>query len=160
MVRRKGMGKGTGKGYKNMMCKDPMVHSQSAKGMKQPQKIEVFKLRKKPRQFIKNENIAETIENFGRKHELLTDTRIYFNNMAWDYDSYGKKKIMKDIKASDYFEYADDKSVSVSTEGGLYGAINNDYGFSLSDELIRLLSKKHKVYYELGNRWNFTIYPQ
>ena len=39
MTRRKGLGTGTGKGYKNMMGKDPMIHSQSAKGMKQPQKI-------------------------------------------------------------------------------------------------------------------------
>jgi len=36
---RKGLGKGTGKGYKNMIGTDKMVHSQSAKGVKQPQKI-------------------------------------------------------------------------------------------------------------------------
>ena len=34
---RKGMGKGQGKGYKNMIGKDKVVHSQSAKGFKQPQ---------------------------------------------------------------------------------------------------------------------------
>ena len=33
------MGLGRGKGYKNIMGRDPRVHSQSAKGMKQPQKI-------------------------------------------------------------------------------------------------------------------------
>lgn len=37
---RKGLGKGKGKGYKNiLMGKDPKIHSQSAKGMKQPQKL-------------------------------------------------------------------------------------------------------------------------
>jgi len=41
MARRKGMMKGKGKGYKNIMGKDPAVHSQSAKGMKQPQRITV-----------------------------------------------------------------------------------------------------------------------
>jgi hypothetical protein len=36
---RKGMMKGSGKrGYHNIIGKDPMVHSQSAKGIKQPQK--------------------------------------------------------------------------------------------------------------------------
>jgi hypothetical protein len=36
---RKGMGKGKGRGYKNLMGKDPRVHSDSAKGRKQPQKL-------------------------------------------------------------------------------------------------------------------------
>jgi len=37
---RKGMMKGSGKkGYHNVIGKDPMVHSQSAKGIKQPQKL-------------------------------------------------------------------------------------------------------------------------
>ena len=36
---RKGMGRGRGKGYKNIQGGDPKVHSQSAKGRKQPQKL-------------------------------------------------------------------------------------------------------------------------
>jgi hypothetical protein len=36
---RKGLGKGKGKGYKNIVGKDPRVHSQSARGIKQPQKL-------------------------------------------------------------------------------------------------------------------------
>ncbi len=40
---RKGMGKGTGKGYKNMVGVDSRIHSQSAKGIKQPQRIKHFK---------------------------------------------------------------------------------------------------------------------
>jgi len=38
-TRRKGLGKGRGKGYSNIICKDPAVHSQSARGVKQPQRI-------------------------------------------------------------------------------------------------------------------------
>jgi len=38
-MRRKGLMKGKGKGYKNVMGKDPYVHSQSARGIKQPQRI-------------------------------------------------------------------------------------------------------------------------
>lgn len=36
---RKGMGKGKGKGYKNMIPKDPKVHSDSSRGRKQPQNL-------------------------------------------------------------------------------------------------------------------------
>lgn len=36
---RRGLGRGRGKGYYNIIPRDPGVHSMSAKGMKQPQKI-------------------------------------------------------------------------------------------------------------------------
>ena len=36
---RKGMMKGKGKGYKNVIGKDPIIHSMSSKGIKQPQRI-------------------------------------------------------------------------------------------------------------------------
>jgi hypothetical protein len=39
---RKGMGYGTGKGYKNIAGSDPKIHSQSASGIKQPQQINVI----------------------------------------------------------------------------------------------------------------------
>jgi hypothetical protein len=41
MAKRRGAGKGTGKGYKNLprFPKDPVVHSQSARGIKQPQDV-------------------------------------------------------------------------------------------------------------------------
>lgn len=39
MATRKGMMKGKGRGYKNVIGKDPYVHSQSARGIKQPQRL-------------------------------------------------------------------------------------------------------------------------
>ena len=47
MVTRKGMGKGRGKGYSNITGKDPRVHSQSAKGIKQPQNIPMSSMLRK-----------------------------------------------------------------------------------------------------------------
>jgi hypothetical protein len=41
MTTRKGLGLGTGSGYRNIIPPDPRVHSQSAKGVKQPQRIPV-----------------------------------------------------------------------------------------------------------------------
>ena len=39
MATRRGLGKGKGKGYKNIIPKDPRVHSDSRHGRKQPQRI-------------------------------------------------------------------------------------------------------------------------
>ena len=39
---RKGFAKGKGKGYKNLMGNDSQIHSQSARGVKQPQRIKAF----------------------------------------------------------------------------------------------------------------------
>lgn len=36
---RQGLGRGQGKGYKNIVGRDPHIHSQSARGVKQPQRI-------------------------------------------------------------------------------------------------------------------------
>ncbi len=47
MARRNGMGTGTGKGYKNILGNDRTIHSQSARGIKQPQKVNVMNLRPK-----------------------------------------------------------------------------------------------------------------
>jgi hypothetical protein len=45
---RKGMGYGTGKGYKNIIGKDKKVHSDSAQGKKQPQNVNVIAPIQKP----------------------------------------------------------------------------------------------------------------
>ena len=42
MVERKGLGKGKGKGYSNIAPTDPKIHSDSANGIKQPQKVSIF----------------------------------------------------------------------------------------------------------------------
>jgi len=48
-MKRKGLGKGKGKGYKNLQGRDPKVHSDSAKGRKQPQRLpQQFRLSDKP----------------------------------------------------------------------------------------------------------------
>jgi hypothetical protein len=44
---RVGMGKGSGSGYKNLIPGDPRVHSESSRGLKQPQRIASIKLKNK-----------------------------------------------------------------------------------------------------------------
>jgi len=67
---RRGLGKGRGKGYKNIMGKDPVVHSQSAKGMKQPQRVRHIPEPKKPKfiPFIKMiEEVKEYVNEIAKK---------------------------------------------------------------------------------------------
>jgi len=104
----------------------------------------------------RNLKVATAIKNFCIKNGLTSDMRIYFNGICWDFDSDGKYEVLEDIKGSDYFEYADDESVSVSTEGELHSVINGDFGWDMKDRLDRLL-EKFNAYYEQGNNWNFTV---
>ena len=104
---------------------------------------------------MKKTKVAKTIEKFIRKHELDSDVRIYFSNKCWDYDSSGRKTVIEDIKASDYFEYANDDTISMSFEGGLYDALNMTYGYGLFEEFNALDFDGH--YFELGNAWNLSF---
>ena len=110
----------------------------------------------------KNLKIAEEIEKFGEKYDIMGDTAIYFNGIRWNYNTSqdNKKKIEKGHKASDYFDYADDKSVCMSFEGGFYDALNGHSGWNISEEFIKMLDNKFNAYFELGNAWNLTIYKK
>ena len=48
---------------------------------------------------MKKYEIARKIEAWMKKNELQTDSRIYFGNKAWCYNSSGVKKVIEDIKA-------------------------------------------------------------
>lgn len=63
MIRRLGAAKGTGSGYRNLrnFPKDPLVHSQSSKGIKQPQKIHVL--------FPLNRDWGKPTDNSAYGHE-------------------------------------------------------------------------------------------
>ena len=101
--------------------------------------------------------VAKTIERFLKKHDLDSDVRIYFSGKAWDYDSSGKKSVIEDVKASEYFDYANDDTISMSFEGGLYDVLNMSYGGDeLFEEFNALDFDGH--FFELGNAWNLSFY--
>ncbi len=99
---RKGMGKGTGKGYKNLMGSDKKIHSQSAKGIKQPQRVKniispqqqstlIFKkkyfdkfkklLNPKLPQFIENKVLSEKEINLLKRrlnNKEITRAEVFF----------------------------------------------------------------------------------
>lgn len=101
--------------------------------------------------------VAKTIERFLKKHDLDSDVRIYFSGKCWDYDSSGNKTVIEDIKASEYFDYANDDTISMSFEGGLHDVLNMGYGgYELFEEFNALDFDGH--FFELGNAWNLSFY--
>jgi len=105
--------------------------------------------------------IARAIEKWGKSHGLLYDTRIYFSNKAWDYNSDGERSIIKDVKATDYLPYGSDDTISMSFEGPLHFVF--EHGWSTEEGRTRLsefdeLLGGFGVWYERGNSWNLSIY--
>jgi hypothetical protein len=111
------------------------------------------------------------IHNFLKKHELDHDTRIYWKDegtgitptyKCWDYNSNGKKTILRDIKGSTYVEYANDETVTIVYDGGgMYKVMEmnwcSPYYAKLEQEFSDILAKEG-YYYEKGNSWNLSLY--
>lgn len=109
-----------------------------------------------------NQEVADAIKDFLIENDLSADTRIYFNNKAYHFDSFGKlEKTLTDIKASEYFEFANDKTVSVSFEGPFYRVMNLSFESKhyrdLEAKFLKLV-EKFGYYYEMGHAWNLTLY--
>lgn len=112
----------------------------------------------------KIEELVKEIEDFLRKHELLGDVCIYFNNKRhhWEFscETYDYKMQEKtDISPLDYFEYVNPEHIlSMSFEGYLYEVLNGYAGYALEEKFTKLF-EKYNLYYELGNAWNLSCYP-
>jgi hypothetical protein len=105
---------------------------------------------------LANEKLANDLKKFIEKYEI-GDTRIYFNNICYHFNSDGSCKVIENIKASDYFEYANDETVSMSFEGYLNHVIN----YGENNKLLNYFDKifeKHGCYYELGYAWSLSVY--
>jgi hypothetical protein len=83
---------------------------------------------------------------------LSIDTYIFFDGKQYT----AKGEYVKDRKASDVTEYADDKGLTMTFEGVMYEVINGEFPKLL--ESFDALFEKHGVYYQLGNSWNLTVF--
>lgn len=112
----------------------------------------------------KIEELVMEVEKFLESHDLLSDVSIYFNNKCrrWSYNYKEDACSLKeedDVDPHDYFEYAAYEHVlSMSFEGGLYSVLNGYSSDVLEEKFLSLLNK-YGLYYELGNAWNLTCYP-
>ena len=112
------------------------------------------------------EEFAKEIITFLEEHELANSVSIYFNNKVMrnkgkyddDYNYISKWETTEDIDPHDYFEYAAyDHILSMSFEGALYDELN--YRWGRKTDMFRELFEKHGLYFELGNAWNLSAYP-
>lgn len=111
------------------------------------------------------EQLANEIMQFLDKHEMQDAVCIYFNNKRirsnsnWDGKNITYQWIEEsNIDPHNYFEYAAyDHILSMSFEGSLYDCLN--YSCGRREEQFRKLFDKYNIYYEFGNAWNLTAFP-
>ena len=113
--------------------------------------------------------LAIDIYEWCQKHGLWGDNIIYFDGIAWSnsetWNGEKGKKIAEDLyeyedrNPSDYFEYANSKTLSMSFEGSLNHVLNGytNGGWKLEEEFSKLF-KKYGLYYEFGHSWNLSAY--
>jgi hypothetical protein len=129
---RKGMMKGSGKrGYHNIIGKDPMVHSQSAKGIKQPQKVPMVHERK--------------------KLPKLTDYDLYFEGLLKKQDTWWYKKALEYSK-----ELESTPSIKIhrkfeNTDGWMDGISFPAYIVEFNNELYEVVCTESGCIIQKGN---------
>ena len=106
----------------------------------------------------KNEKLANDIRDFLLKNDLASDTRIYFNGMAYDsVESTNEYDLIHNITPSNYFEYANNETVSMSFEGALYRLINHESSYSTLYKKFMKIFDKHNCYFEQGYAWSLSV---
>lgn len=155
---RQGMGMGTGKGYRNMIGKDPNVHSLSAKGIKQPQKV--------PFCFNKNSTFKKDYDERHKEPDYnetnITELELYTENngdlyrqMILPYEKSLQKKMDKGIYSRElaikgYLNVINEASRRYTIEYANKG----DKIFSPADklEVAKRMLNSFEVEQKLGNR--------
>ena len=110
----------------------------------------------------KIEKLAYEIKELLDKHNYSGDTAIYFNNKrltTFTDENYGKWVLQEGYKGSDYTEYTNDDTITMTFEGmnSIHGAINYGENEKFLGKLDKLF-ESYGYYYELGNSWNLELY--
>ena len=117
----------------------------------------------------KMEVLAKGIYDWCIAKDLWGDNIIYFNGKAWSSSAkWGNdvgKKIAdnlyeyQDRNPSDYFEYANPDTLSMSFEGPLNHVLNAYVpGWVKLEAEFGKLFEKHGYFYEMGHAWNLAAY--
>ena len=105
--------------------------------------------------YYKGGHCISDCEDYSHKGLFVKNTHVYRGK---EYEYY---ECTEEIKGSTYFEYANDDTLSVSTEGVLCEILNCYLGGRLYDKVNEDLNKmfeKYGLYFELGHHWNFSLY--
>lgn len=96
--------------------------------------------------------IAQTLD----KHQSEQDVAIYHENKRFSH--FGDDwETEEGFLGSEYTEWANDDTITMTFEGPLYHAMNYGANDELVEEL-RALIGSHGFYWELGNAWNLSLY--
>ena len=96
------------------------------------------------------EQVALEVRQYLMDNDMWDETNMYVNGKRYKED-----KVQEGYLASEYFEYANDKTISISTEGRLYDMINYYAGYM---EKLNEIVGKYGMYFEQGDAWNMACY--
>ena len=116
-----------------------------------------------------NAALAQEIYDWCKEKRLWGDNCIYFNGKAWcnlpEWGGVNGKKLKSDLyeyndrDPTNYFEYANPHTVSMSFEGALYHVLNGyTPGWAKKEEELQKLFEKYGYYFEYGDAWNLSAY--
>jgi len=102
------------------------------------------------------EKLAHEIYTLLKDRGLIGDVRIYYGDKCLTHNGL----VLENTKASDYFKYVNEDTLSMSFEGAFYEVLN--YCESQEDERtiqeFNKLLASYGLYYELGDYWNLTLF--
>ena len=114
--------------------------------------------------------MAEDIYQWCIRHDAWEDCIIYFNGKAWTtlekWNGEEGKKIGDSLYeyenrvCTDYFQYGNPDTLSMSFEGTLYHILNSYWEWdALTDwyEDFHALFDRYNGYIEFGHAWNFSF---
>jgi len=128
---RKGMGRGTGKGYKNLVGTDKRIHSMSAKGIKQPQCIRVNAMvrAKKPKNKLAEIIFDKHFKDMPQPKDIQVIERGLIDiNKAYEYNftiigknfAYGVVVVKNNIDGSTQLLFSETKTFDSPIEAETY----------------------------------------
>ena len=118
----------------------------------------------------RNIALAVDVYQWLKEHEMFDSCIIYFNGIAiYSESTWGDEQgtlmpdgigyVYHNKRATDYFEYGNDDTVSMSFDGSdLYEVLNLDWEYANLSEDFRSVFNRHGMFFELGYSWSLSAY--
>jgi hypothetical protein len=99
------------------------------------------------------EKLANEIIEFLKENQLWRDVSLYYDNKRVS----SNNGIEYGINVSDYIEYNNPETITMSFEGPLYHVLNDFEGNDLYFAFENIV-KKYGFYFEFGYAWSLALY--